>query len=182
MEKNLEIKTCLSKEEIDTHIQIWEQASISIVDIRHDTLTTKHTISNYQLPSNIFFYTIGDSALVRLDEQTIGVERFGLFHASKGVHLSVQPVTTMEYYMVYYKIGAPLIHKKEFLKFMSSSNPFLLPYGFTPKDPIFFAKTATKNVYEVAKSRQGLIAFTKRYRSTRFCIVFMKSWNTKKFI
>lgn len=140
MEKHLEIKTCLSKEEIGTHIQIWEQASISIVDIRHDTLTAKHTISNYQLPSNIFLYIIGDRALVRLEEQTICVDRFGLFHASKAARLSVQPVTTLEYYIIFYKIGAPLIHKKEFLKLMSSYNPFLVPYGFTPKDPIFFAK------------------------------------------
>lgn len=140
MKEKQETWKSLSKDEIIRHMQMWESAKVTLSDIRHQYISSKSPLNEYPLPSNVFLYTIGEKASISLDHNTYCVERFGMFHASKGVILAILPDSSLEYYMIYYKAEAPLTKKRESQMLSKHSNPFPHSYGFLPRDPIYYAK------------------------------------------
>lgn len=120
-------------------IGIWERAAISLMDIRHNLITSDQALQNYRMPASAFIYTSGAKAEVLLNDTSFRVERFGIFHGGKGTVLSIQPDGGwLEYYMLFYKAQEPAFHKREFLRLLERNNPFRQIYGFEPGNPLFF--------------------------------------------
>lgn len=137
-----------SREKLAVEIQIWNRATISLVDIRHKLISPEEPILNYCLPNSMFLYTNGSKAEVSLNDTVYNMERFGLFHGGKGTKLTIRPVESwLEYYLIIYKAGEPSLHSKEYMKLIESTNPFRKQYGFSPETPIFITELLRK-MYE----------------------------------
>lgn len=147
-----------TQKEIATAIQIWNRATVSLLDIRHNLLSPEEALRGYRLPASAFVYT-GGKAEISLNDTPFRLERFGLFHGAKGSELSIRPVDGwLEYYMVLYKASEPSVHKKEYVRLFEQVNPFTQHYGFTPENPLFFAEQLRK-MYEKWKGPTPLNLF-----------------------
>lgn len=157
-----------SKQEIDAGIQIWNQASISILDIRHNLITREEALNGYRLPVSAFLYTSGGKAEVSLDDTSYSVEQFGLFHGGKGTEITIQPrCKWLEYYLVIYKAGEPPFNKEEYTRLLEKFNPFGKQYGFVPRNPIFFSEEL-RIMYEKWKGCAHLDIFYSKAAFSRF--------------
>ncbi|MBW4082574.1 AraC family transcriptional regulator [Paenibacillus sp. S150] len=123
---------------LDLELAIWEQAQVSVVDIRHQRLVPGAVIREYTAPSSIFLYAYGGGGQVQLDETSYQLDRFGLFHGGKGTRLSVSPVQEpLDCYMVLYRARVPLLGRRG-LNRMSEAFPFDRQYALCPDHPLFF--------------------------------------------
>lgn len=128
------------QENLTEHIRHWTQASVTLLDIRHETLPAGHSAIEYSAPAGLFLFSYGGSADVSLGGQLYGIERFGLFHTSKGTSLSIRPgESDLGFYKILYRAEAPIFRNKSF-KHGSAGAPFRESYGFEPSDPLFFAE------------------------------------------
>ncbi|WP_099204413.1 AraC family transcriptional regulator [Scatolibacter rhodanostii] len=149
----------LTKEEISAGIRIWNSAAISLLDIRHNLISSREALSQYRLPASAFFFTSGGEAELLLNDTSFHIERFGIFHAGKGTLLSIHPKCEwLEYYMVLYKASEPPFHKREYAHLIESNNPFQTQYGFSPNNPIFISELLRK-MYESWKGPTPLNLF-----------------------
>lgn len=155
----------LKQVEMDNAIRIWNSASISLFDIRHNLISSNDPICDYRLPASTFLFTIGGESEILMNDTSYGVNRFGLFHGGKGTQLSVLPgCDWLEYYMVLYKTSEPPIRKSEYSRLMEQGNPFWQQYGFEPDNPIFLSELMRK-MYEKWKEPVPLNLF---YGKTAF--------------
>ena len=128
-----------SQREIAAALQLWNRAAISLLDIRHNLISPEEALYGYQLPASAFLYTSG-KAEVSLNDMVYPTNRFGLFHGGRGTELTLIPAENwLEYYIVLYKTGEPPFQKREYAKLLEQANPFRQQYGFSPRNPLFFA-------------------------------------------
>lgn len=129
-----------TNDDITAAIHIWNRTTVSLLDIRHNLISTKDPILHYRMPASTFVYA-GGKAEISLNDTVYHIERFGLFHGGKGTELSLRPVDGwLEYYMVFYKTAEQSNRKKEYQRLLEQFNPFRQQYGFAPNNPIFFAE------------------------------------------
>jgi iron complex transport system substrate-binding protein len=121
-------------------MRIWNNASISIIDIRHKFISQENAVHEYTAPASIFIFTSSGKVKVILDGTVYQVNRFGIFHAGKGCKVSIYPKDYLEYSMIFYKAGEPACYKKEYAKLIKTGTPFQQQYGFSPQMPIFFTE------------------------------------------
>lgn len=134
-----------SKQDLADAVRLWNQAEISILDIRHGLISPTDPPFRYRLFASTLLYTGGAQAEVLMNDTSYRVERFGIFHGGKGTEISIRPMTDwLEYYMVFYKAGEPGFHKREFIRLMKRTNPFSQMYGFAPANPLFFFEQLRK--------------------------------------
>ena len=146
-------------ETIADAIHIWNNAAISLMDIRHYLVSPEEAIRGYRLPASTFLYTSGGKAEVSFNGTFYNVERFGLFHGGKGTELTITlHCDWLEYYMVLYRVGDPPFHSKEYAKRLEKVNPFRQQYGFMPDNPVFFSEQLRK-MYEKWKGPTSLNLF-----------------------
>jgi iron complex transport system substrate-binding protein len=151
--------TRFTQEDFALFVQIWNRASISLLDVRHNLISPMESIYNYQLPAGSFLYTCGGGVKVILDNVPYHTERFGVFHGGKGAKLSILPQESLiEYYIVLYKAGEPGFRKKEYARLLEQSNPFSHQYGFVPQNPILLSELLCK-MYEKWKDPTSLNQF-----------------------
>lgn len=147
-----------TQKEIAAAIQIWNRASITLLDIRHNLISPEEAVRQYRLPASTFIYTSGRAEL-SLNNTRYHSDRFGLFHGGKGTELLIRPQGTwLEYYLVLYKFGEPAFHRREFHKLLEETNPFRQQYGLTPANPLLFADQL-KKIFEHWKSPAPLNLF-----------------------
>lgn len=142
-----ETESYFSEKYLADSLYLWNHAAISLIDIRHTTITSSEPISNYTMPASGFIYTIADKAEVLLNEVSYQVERFGLFHGGNGTLLSIQTNDWLEYYMVLYKADESSSSGKNYSKLLKFTNPFRQQYGFSSYNPLFFTERFA-NMYE----------------------------------
>lgn len=122
-------------------IQVWTQSSITLLDMRHQTIDAQQPMGGYRMPSSMFVCSYGGPAEVRLNDALYSVERFGIFHGGKGTSLSIRPAAAKtDCYMVFYKAEEPPFYKRELKRLLRIVNPFQELYGFAPRNPLFFVE------------------------------------------
>lgn len=137
-----------TKKQNDVALQIWSKASVSLLDIRHNLITSNEALRGYRLPASAFIYTSGGQAEVLLNDTAYHVERFGVFHASRGTELTIAPQCDwLEYYMVLYKALGQYDSKMGYNSLLDVVNPFQQQYGIVPANPIFLSELLRK-MYE----------------------------------
>ncbi|WP_101698386.1 hypothetical protein [Clostridium minihomine] len=77
-------KNVFHRETIADAIRIWNDAAISLFDIRHNLISPEKALHSYRLPASAFLYTSGGKAEIMLNDTSFAVDRFGLFHGGKG--------------------------------------------------------------------------------------------------
>lgn len=121
--------------------RIWTLSSITLIDMRRQTLYSDHPVRQYRLPSSMFVFAYGGKAEVRLDGMLCSVERFGLLHGGKGSSLTILPTGgKTECYFVYYKAEEPAFYQKELRRLLKMVDPFKQIYGFAPRNPLYMAE------------------------------------------
>lgn len=149
----------LTRENIAESLRIWEGSALLLVDIRHNLISSKEALSDYSLPASAFIYTCQPKAEVILDHSSYLTERFGVFHAGKGTRLSLLPADGwLEYYMVFYKSGESVFHKRKRERLLKQVNPFQQQYGFAPENPIFLMELL-QSMYEAWRKPSALERF-----------------------
>lgn len=138
-----------TEKELAAALQIWNKAVISLMDIRHNLISSEEPLRGYRLPAHAFLFTLGGKGEVSLNNTTYSVGHFGLFHSSKGTELTINPLSDwLEYYLVLYKATEPpLLYKREYLRWMDQMNPFHRQFGFLPHNALFFSEELRK-MYE----------------------------------
>lgn len=92
----------------DEQMLLWNQAAVSISDIRHKVLWEGQDLLSYQLPANIFLLVVSGSAYVRIDERKCYLKRHHLLHAGKGRRMDIMPAKhEFSFYLIYYKASLP---------------------------------------------------------------------------
>lgn len=158
LDKNI-TKSNLSQDSLETALGIWNKSSIFLKDIRHCLISVEEPLKCYRLPAGAFIYTSGGKTEVILNQISYKIEHYGIFHGGKGCELSILPECDwVEYYLVLYKAGEPPFYKREFFRLIERTDPFLLQYGFSPENPIFFAEQLRK-MYERWKEPVALNLF-----------------------
>lgn len=76
-------------EMLETMAYIWTRSSISLIDVRHQSIYPEQPLRQYKMPSSTLVYAYGGTAHVQLNETAFAMERFGLFHGGKGTLLSI---------------------------------------------------------------------------------------------
>ncbi|WP_341279479.1 hypothetical protein [Paenibacillus sp. FSL H8-0537] len=69
---------------LNEHIQLWNQASIKLLDIRHAVLELGEELRSYQLPASAFLFTARGQGRIMLDGMEHHAEYCYLCHAGKG--------------------------------------------------------------------------------------------------
>lgn len=133
----------LSAGELEQELIAWEQAAVSVADIRRHRLSPGQEIRDYAAPAGLFLYLCGDGGQVQLDDAPYRVERFGLFHGNKGTRFSIIPAqSSLEYYLVMYRARdaslSPL-RRKQHLR-QQDAEQLMGQLGFCPGNPIWFAE------------------------------------------
>lgn len=125
----------------------WNRASISLIDIRHNTIDATNPLSNYTIPTSGFVFVITTNGTVILNDTTYKVEHFGLYHGGKHTLLSILPIDDwLEYYLILYR-QEKTPYSNLTAKSLKYHNPFQIQYGFTPHNPLFFIEQL-KHMYE----------------------------------
>lgn len=136
-----------TKDRIEHAIKVWENAAFTLMDIRH-ALIKPGDLYQYHTSYFVLLFICGKEGKVGIDETIYQVERFSLFHLSKGVNLTIAcKEDWLEYYIVLYKTKDPGFYRKEYLHLMEQENPFQQKFGFLPENPIYFLEQL-KRMYE----------------------------------
>lgn len=133
-EENIQLFT---SEMLEKMAYIWTRSSISLLDVRHQSIYPNQPMRQYKMPSSTLVYAYGGSAHVQLNETAFAMERFGLFHGGKGTMLSIAPEeAVLRSYMVLYKAETPLFFKKDLQRLLEQVNPFVQQFGYSPSNPV----------------------------------------------
>ncbi|WP_141501649.1 AraC family transcriptional regulator [Paenibacillus luteus] len=139
MPQDPEFTNHFTKEMINLAVRIWARSSISLIDVRYQMLHPDTPLQNYRMPTNMFVYTQGGPASIKLNHTSYQSGRFGIFHGGKGTELSIHPTgTSLGMYMVIYKAETAPFYKRDIYRLLENINPFIQVFGFSPSNPIFF--------------------------------------------
>ncbi|WP_082673035.1 helix-turn-helix domain-containing protein [Paenibacillus senegalimassiliensis] len=138
-------EVCLTKrftpDMIEDAIWLWARSSITLLDVRYSLLDPANAIEDYIMPASTMLYVYGGSGDVRLNQTMYPLERYNLFHGGKGTELTIHPTSPrLELYMVFYKAKSPSHNRRELPRLKEQAKPFDQVYGFSPGNPLFFAK------------------------------------------
>ncbi|ASA26270.1 Fe3+-hydroxamate ABC transporter substrate-binding protein [Paenibacillus donghaensis] len=121
---------------LQEHIQLWNQATLKVLDIRHRIIPPGQGLLAYQLPSSVFLYGLRGKARIRLDGVEYSAVQGYLCHAGKGAYLEISEITeSFEYYLIFYRAVLTKPCRQELLVMLERSKPFQVQYGFTPQHP-----------------------------------------------
>ncbi|MEK5465724.1 AraC family transcriptional regulator [Paenibacillus sp. FSL R7-0210] len=110
---------------ISNQLLLWDQAAITLVDIRQKELAQGEVLPPFIIPANIFLLSVQGSAQVQSDQAEFAWTGFQLLHSGKGAILSIVPIKDkFIYYIIYYKA---LLHE---------ANPLQEQYCFSPEAPL----------------------------------------------
>ncbi|KPN97707.1 ABC transporter substrate-binding protein [Lysinibacillus sp. ZYM-1] len=124
----------LPKEEF---LFLWNHAAIKVLDIRYELIKPEEIGKLYKLPANMFLYTTGGGAEVKIDLTNYTLEGFHLIHGGKGSTLQIVATDKgFEYYMIFYRASIPLTSNKLIARVIQSNNPFNYQYSLVPNSPI----------------------------------------------
>ncbi|QNK55723.1 AraC family transcriptional regulator [Paenibacillus sp. PAMC21692] len=94
----------------EEQMALWNQAAVSISDIRHKVLWEGQDMLGYKLPANIFLLVASGSAYVRIDERKCYLKKHHLMHAGKGMNVDIRPAHhEFSFYIIYYKSVLPCL-------------------------------------------------------------------------
>jgi hypothetical protein len=137
--KEVEVIHYFTKDMLDCAVRLWARSAISLIDVRYRLLQPDKPLQNYQMPTNMFVYTQGGAASIKLNHVSYQSGRFGIFHGGKGTELSIHPAcANLDTYMVLYKAEPAPFYKRDIHRLLERINPFIQVYGFSPENPIFF--------------------------------------------
>lgn len=119
-----------------SHLLLWNNAYIKIIDVRHIKLEIGEQLVNYQFPTSTFLYTVRGTAQIKMNEYVQLVERFYLLHGGKGMRLDITAEEAFEYYMVLYKAILPLPARRELIELWGNTRLFHSQYAFKPLYPL----------------------------------------------
>ncbi|WP_251038622.1 AraC family transcriptional regulator [Paenibacillus albidus] len=113
---------------VDEHLLLWDQALVTIMDIRRISLRGGEEWRAYRLPASSFIYAFDGSAEISLDGTKYQTSRFHVLHGGKGMCLDIVPLTeSFEFYMMMYRARPAL---------PSACQPFVWQYALVPGQPM----------------------------------------------
>ncbi|MFD2329637.1 ABC transporter substrate-binding protein [Cohnella sp. GCM10020058] len=116
---------------------LWNEASVKLLDIRHQKMAKGDELRNYKLPSSAFLWMTRGRGQVLLNGNGYTVNGFHLLHGGKGMRLDVfSSEDNFEYYLVLYKALMAFSGNRYLNRLMKYSNPFRMEYEFVPHDPL----------------------------------------------
>ncbi|MDK8179630.1 ABC transporter substrate-binding protein [Paenibacillus sp. UMB4589-SE434] len=126
-------------------IQLWNHASMKVMDVRHYTVRPRKESYTYPLPTSVFLYAVRGDAQVQVQHIHYTVRSVQLIHGGKGLTLDLLVTDSeFEYYLIYYKAVLALPCRQDIVGLLERSNVFQLPYTFTPQEPISLLYLADK--------------------------------------
>ncbi len=122
---------------LDEHIQLWNIASIKVLDVRHSRIRQGDELRLYCLPASCFLCSMRGGAQIVLDGEKYVPEGFHVLHGGKGLSLDILPTGgEFEYYMIFYNGKIPVPSRMEIVSMLERNRPFHIHYGFAPQHPI----------------------------------------------
>ncbi|WP_130604819.1 AraC family transcriptional regulator [Cohnella abietis] len=135
---NLHFKAAWSSEKWDKALTIWENASISILDIRHRLIEGQTSLQEFKLPAHAFLFALNGPGILRLGEIAYEMERFAMLHLCKGTKISIDALGGwLDFYLILYQ---PSYNASTFTSGRNiESNPLLYPLAVSVSNPLFYA-------------------------------------------
>jgi len=119
----------------NNHLQLWNQASIKLLDVRHRHLGSGAELRSYQLPASSYLYAARGKARVQMGEMRAIMDPGSVFHGGKGMMLAIEPVEEIvEYVLIMYRALLQQPCPKELALLMESDDPFQEAYYIQPNE------------------------------------------------
>ncbi|MGE6664588.1 AraC family transcriptional regulator [Paenibacillus xylanexedens] len=120
----------------EEYIQMWDNSSIQLVDIRQLVISSGGK-QQYDLPVSGFIYIVQGQGTISLDEDIHIFKRFYLLHAGKGSRIRIEAgQDEVTYYYILYRGSMSPKASKEIQHNYDMNNPFQLPYAYQPLAPL----------------------------------------------
>lgn len=120
----------------EEYIQMWDNSSIQLVDIRQIVISSGGK-QQYHLPVSGFIYIVQGQGSISLDEDIHIFKRFYLLHAGKGSRIRIEAgQDEVTYYYILYRGSMSPKASKEIQNNYDMNNPFQLPYAYQPLAPL----------------------------------------------
>ncbi|WP_063565628.1 AraC family transcriptional regulator [Paenibacillus sp. O199] len=137
----------------EEYIQMWDNSSIQLVDIRQIVISSGGK-QQYRLPVSGFIYIVQGQGSISLDEDIHIFKRFYLLHAGKGSRIRIEAgQDEVTYYYILYRGSMSPKASKEIQNNYDMNNPFQLPYAYQPLAPINLYRHVV-SMYEEWSRRQ----------------------------
>jgi len=119
------------------HLLLWNEASVKLLDIRHQILAKGDELRDYKLPSSAFLWMTRGRGRVMLNGNGYTINGFHALHGGKGMNLSVfSSEDNFEYYLILYKAQLAVPGNRYLHRLLKHGNPFRIQYGFVPNAPL----------------------------------------------
>ncbi|MFB8375466.1 AraC family transcriptional regulator [Paenibacillus taichungensis] len=120
----------------EEYIQMWDNSSIQLVDIRQIVISSGGK-QQYHLPVSGFIYIVQGQGSLWLDDDIHIFKRFYLLHAGKGSRIRIEAGQdeVTYYYILYRGSMSPKANKEIQMNYLMN-NPFQLPYAYQPLAPV----------------------------------------------
>lgn len=116
---------------------LWNQASLKVLDVRRTVVLPGERARYARLPASAFLYAGGGRGQIWVDGVAHTIENSYVCHAGKGASLDIVRVAEpVDYFLVFYKAALMLPCRQELLELYRDRNPFQMPYGFAPVQPL----------------------------------------------
>ncbi|AIQ53226.1 AraC family transcriptional regulator [Paenibacillus sp. FSL R7-0331] len=117
-------------------IQMWNQVSIRVLDVRFKLAGVDGDLQQYRLPSSAFIFAFQGQGELWVDDEVWLCDRFYVLHAGKGSQLTVRSREGLNMYIVLYKATLPAAAPQELHRIIQETSPFLDSWGFPPGEPL----------------------------------------------
>lgn len=121
---------------MDQQIELWNRASLHVLDVRHVTIVPGPDEIDYRLPSSAYIVVLRGKGTVRLHHALYDVTTLRVFHAAKGMTFTVRAQERLEYCLILYRAWLTLNAQYRLMRMPDLDDPFRLAYSLVPLHPL----------------------------------------------
>ncbi|MBW7475491.1 AraC family transcriptional regulator [Paenibacillus oenotherae] len=160
---------------INNYFAFWNQASVTIHDIRSIRIEAGGGRYSYRLPASSFIYFTRGSATVWLEGHMHRVGGNYLLHGGKGMQLLVETSEPVDYFIILYKARLPAADAASSQQ--PGDNPSQEQYAFIPLYPAELRETAERmsGTWKVSTQMEKLYA-----KSLFYHFVYHLHWQMQR--
>jgi len=149
-------------------IQIWNQVTVRVLDVRLKQAGIDDGLYQYRLPSSAFLFVYQGQGELWVDDEVWLCERTYVLHAGKGSQVTVWSREALNVYILLYKASLPASALREFHMMIEDADPFMEHWGFSPGEPLAMLELLQTLIGGWLKPDDGLTRFLAKGNFIRF--------------
>ncbi|MFC4600791.1 ABC transporter substrate-binding protein [Cohnella hongkongensis] len=121
---------------VEQQIELWNRASIHILDVRHVVVDTVQAEYSYKFPASAYVVVMRGKGDARLLHNKYTLRPLQVFHGAKGATLTIRIEEPLELGLILYRAWLTLSDHYRRFRVPDLENPFRLSYALIPRYPL----------------------------------------------